>query len=151
MTWKYKKPCYFAIWWRLMCAYVTDRQNACFMDILDWLPNQCQWGVAVGVMGECTQKKIWRGCAAWVFDQIPLAKDMLVETYLCLRRISWSWAHFYMILRNFSPNIPFSREIFRKQILIYTPPPPKKKKKKYIYIIYIYPWLRTLEEKYILG
>ena len=25
VTWKYKKPCYFTIWWRLMCAYVTDR------------------------------------------------------------------------------------------------------------------------------
>ena len=26
-----------------------------------------------------------------------------------LRRISWSWAHFYMILMNFSPNNPFLR------------------------------------------
>ena len=25
VTWKYKKPCYFTIRWRLMCAYVTDR------------------------------------------------------------------------------------------------------------------------------
>ena len=25
VTWKYKKPCYFTIWWHLMCAYVTDR------------------------------------------------------------------------------------------------------------------------------
>ena len=25
VTWKYKKPCYFTIWWRLLCVYVTDR------------------------------------------------------------------------------------------------------------------------------
>ena len=62
-------------------------------------------------------KKFWRGCAAPVFDRIPLAKESLVEIMNTLW-ISWSWAHSYVILRNFSRNIPMSREIFRKQTII---------------------------------
>ena len=62
-----------------------------------------------------TPKNFWRGCAAPVFDQIPLAKEILVENIpLAIRRISWSWAHFYMVLRNFSPNSPFLKKNRRK-------------------------------------
>ena len=61
-------------------------------------------------------EKILTGYAAPVFDRIPLAKEILVENIplAALRSISWSWAHFYKILRNFSPNIPLSRENFQK-------------------------------------
>ena len=45
----------------------------------------------------------------------PWLRKFWSETYPWRRRIPWSWAHFYMILRNFSPNIPLPREIFRKQ------------------------------------
>ena len=34
------------------------------------------------------------------------------KTYPWLRTISWSWAHFYALLKNFSPNIPLVREFF---------------------------------------
>ena len=64
----------------------------------------------------------------------PWLRKFWSKTYPWLKRISWSWAHFYMILRNFSPNIPFLREIFRKQ----TPFMGFHEK--------IYLWLRTSEE-----
>ena len=37
----------------------------------------------------------------------PWLRKFWPKTYPWLRSISWSWAHFYMILRNFSPQIPF--------------------------------------------
>ena len=64
----------------------------------------------------------------------PWLRKFWSKTYPWLKRISWSWAHFYMILRNFSLNIPFLREIFRKQ----TPFMGFHEK--------IYLWLRTSEE-----
>ena len=45
----------------------------------------------------------------------PWLRKFRSKTCPWLRRISWSWAHFYMILRDFSPNIPIFREIFRKK------------------------------------
>ena len=37
------------------------------------------------------------------------------------RRISWAWAHFDMILRNFSSHIPLLRKIFQRQTKISSP------------------------------
>ena len=63
-----------------------------------------------------TPKNVWRVCGSGlVFIRIPLAiKKIWSKTYPWLRTISLSWAHTYVILRNFSPNIPLIREIFRK-------------------------------------
>ena len=65
-----------------------------------------------------TPKKFWRGVRLRFSIGYPWLRKFRSKTYPWLRRISWSWAHFCMILRNFSPNIPFIREIFRKQMLI---------------------------------
>ena len=70
-----------------------------------------------GFLGGCTPKKIWWGSADLVFDQIPLAKEILVEN-IPLAKENFFYHEPSMILRNFSPNIPFLREIFRKQTLI---------------------------------
>ena len=61
-------------------------------------------------------KIFWQGCAAPVFVRIPLAiRKFWSKTYPWLRRISLSWALSYVILRNFSPNIPSLREIVLKK------------------------------------
>ena len=44
----------------------------------------------------------------------PWLKKFWSKTYHWLRIISWSWAQFYMILRNFSPNIPLFKIHFPK-------------------------------------
>ena len=53
-----------------------------------------------------TPKFFWWGCVAPIFGGIPLAKENLVQNIPLAKSISWSWAHFYVNLRNFSPNIP---------------------------------------------
>ena len=52
---------------------------------------------------------------ALLFDRMLLAKETLVENIPSAKQtISWSLAHPYVILMNFSPNIPLVREIFQK-------------------------------------
>ena len=65
-----------------------------------------------------TPKIFWRG--VWLRFSIgyPWLRKFCSKRYPWLGSISWSWAHFYMICRNFSTQIPFLREIFRKQTLI---------------------------------
>ena len=45
----------------------------------------------------------------------PWLRKFWLKTYPWLRRISWLWAHSYVILRNFCPNFPLLTEIFRKK------------------------------------
>ena len=101
------------------------------------------------------RKKFDGGCAAPVFE--GGLRKISSKTSPGLRRISWSWAHSYVISWNFSPNIPLSREIFRKQTIIYLPkcqflvicvkniPMAKDFGRK------IYPSLRNFCQKYTLG
>ena len=65
-----------------------------------------------------------RGVLRKIFDGVvrlrfsigyPWLRKFWSKTYPWLRRISWWWAHSYVILRNFSPNISLLREIFQKK------------------------------------
>ena len=81
------------------------------------------WGACLGlghhIMTPGVLRKIFDG-GVWLRFSIgyPWLRKFWSKTYPWLRSISWSWAHFYMILRNLSPKIPFLREIFRKQTLL---------------------------------
>ena len=57
----------------------------------------------------------WLGVQLQFSMAYPWLRKVWSKTYHWLRRISWSWAHSYVILRNFSLNIPLLREIFLKK------------------------------------
>ena len=84
--------------------------------ILCWGDSHCEL--------RCSPKKLWRGCAAPVFERIPVAMENLIEnTPLATENFFLPSPLFcdFVILINFSPNIPLIKRNFRKIMNNFTP------------------------------
>ena len=69
--------------------------------------------------GGGTPKKFWRGCAAPVFNRIPLAKEISAENIPLDKDNFLIMSPFLHDLNEFQPKYSlFLREIFQKQTLI---------------------------------
>ena len=66
----------------------------------------------------CTPKKFWRGCAAPVFDRIPLVKEILLENIPLAKEHFLIMSPFLHDFMKFQHQNSLLREIFRKQTLI---------------------------------
>ena len=61
-------------------------------------------------LGGNTPKKFWRGCAARIFDRIPLAKEILVENIPLAKEHFLVMSPFLQNFREFQPKYsPFKR------------------------------------------
>ena len=96
--------------------------------------------------GGGTLKKNWRGCAAPVFDQIPLAKEILVENIPLAKERSLIMSPFLHDFKEFQPKYSHFKRNFPKTDANLAP------NCQFLgSFVKIYPWLRTSEEIYTLG
>ena len=97
-------------------------------------------------------ESFWRGCAAAVFDRIPLTKEILVENILLAKEKFLIMSPFLHDFKEFQPKCSFLRAIFRKQtnlaqncqfsgVFVKNIPLAKDFGRK------IYPWLRNFWQK----
>ena len=110
-------------------------------------------GVGVGGGGGGTPKIFWQGCAAPVFDRIPLAKEILVKNIPLAKEDFLIMSPFLHDYKEFQPNYSLFKRNFPKtdfdlapncQFLgVFVKNIPLAKK----FLPKIHPWLRNLGSK----
>ena len=91
-------------------------------------------------------KNFWGGCAARVFDRIPLAKEILVENIPLTKENFLIMSPFLHDFKEFQPKYSLFKINFLKTDTTLAP----KCHFFRVFLSKIYPWLRTSDEKYIL-